>query len=133
MDQLENRHQELMARAVTLGDMVTASAYAFGDLDSIDEKAARQHLRPAIAGPLVQIRDRLQSLAHWRREDIHEIVAGVAAETGLGFGKIGQPLRVAVTGGTVSPPIDVTLELVGRERVLARLASALETIESSAG
>ena len=47
----------------------------------------------------------------------------VATECGIGFGKLGQPVRVAVTGGTVSPPIDVTLELLGRERALMRLRS----------
>ncbi len=47
---------------------------------------------------------------------------------GLNFGKLGQPIRVALTGGPVSPPIDVTAELVGRERALRRLDSALEII-----
>jgi glutamyl-tRNA synthetase len=47
----------------------------------------------------------------------------------LNLGKIGQPLRVAVTGGPVSPPIDVTLALVGRERTLKRLETAVDLIE----
>ena len=64
-------------------------------------------------------------IAAWARADIHAAMAAVAAECGIGFGKLGQPLRVAVTGGTVSPPIDVTLELLGRERTLARLGQAL--------
>ena len=115
-------------RAVTLEDMVQASWYAFNEIETVDEKAARQHLKPAIAAPLAWIRERLAGLAEWRRELIHEVIAGAAAEFGLGFGKIGQPLRVAVTGGTVSPPIDVTLELVGRERVLARLDHALQRL-----
>jgi glutamyl-tRNA synthetase len=119
-------------RAATLEEMLAASAYAFHDALPFDEKAARQHLRPAVAAPLAQIRDRLGRLAEWRRDRIHDVIAGVAAESGLGFGKIGQPLRVAVTGGTVSPPIDVTLELVGRKRVLARLANALARIEATA-
>ena len=46
------------------------------------------------------------------------------------MGKIGQPIRVAVTGGPVSPPIDVTLALVGREKTLARLAKAITLIEA---
>jgi glutamyl-tRNA synthetase len=117
-------------RAVTLEDMVQASWYLFHDFDRYEEKAAK-HLKAAIAAPLAQIRARLESLEEWRRDKIHDVIAGVAAESGLGFGKIGQPLRVAVTGGTVSPPIDVTLEIVGRERVIARLARAIEHIESA--
>jgi glutamyl-tRNA synthetase len=119
-------------RAVTLEDMVMASRWAFVDFETIDEKAARQHLRPAIAAPLTRVRDRLRALEDWRREEIHRVVAGVAEESGLGFGKIGQPLRVAVTGGTVSPPIDVTLDLVGRERAMQRLDRALAMIDAQA-
>ena len=48
-----------------------------------------------------------------------------ATEKSLGLGKVAQPIRVAVSGGTISPPIDATLALLGRERALARLASVL--------
>jgi glutamyl-tRNA synthetase len=120
-------------RAVTLEDMVVASAFAFGDAVALDAKSAAAHLRPAIAGVMAQLRSRLEELAVWQRESIHAVIAEVAAAAGLGFGKLGQPLRVAVTGGTVSPPIDVTLELVGRERVLLRLQAALDRIAATAG
>jgi glutamyl-tRNA synthetase len=116
-------------RATTLEDMVQASWYAFNDLGAIDEKAARQHLKPSIAPALAAVRARLEASGDWSRERIHDALTEVAAELGVGFGKIGQPVRVAVTGGTVSPPIDVTLELIGRERTLARLAQALQHIE----
>jgi glutamyl-tRNA synthetase len=53
----------------------------------------------------------------------------VAERAGTALGKIAQPLRVAVTGGAVSPPIDVTVALIGRERVLARLTRASDYIE----
>jgi glutamyl-tRNA synthetase len=129
---LEKVVEAYRERAVTLEDMVQASWYAFNDLHSVDEKAARQHLKPAIAAPLAEVAKRLAALAEWRREAIHEAVAAVAAEAGIGFGKIGQPIRVAVTGGTVSPPIDVTLDLIGRERSLARLAHALTLIPAGA-
>jgi glutamyl-tRNA synthetase len=119
-------------RAVTLEDMVLASWYAFNDFEDFDEKAARQHLKAAVGVPLAQVRAGLEALAVWRRDAIHDVMTKVATESGMSFGKIGQPVRVAVTGGTVSPPIDVTVELIGRERVLARLAKALAYIESRA-
>jgi glutamyl-tRNA synthetase len=53
----------------------------------------------------------------------------VANDLELKFGKIGQPLRVAVTGGPISPPIDITVELVGKLRTLARLDKALAYID----
>jgi glutamyl-tRNA synthetase len=56
---------------------------------------------------------------------VHAALEGLAKEKSLGLGKVAQPLRVAVSGGTVSPPIDVTLALLGQARTLARLDRAL--------
>ncbi len=56
---------------------------------------------------------------------MHATVGGVAEAAGLKLGKVAQPLRVALTGGTVSPPIDVTVYLLGRDRTLARIDRAL--------
>jgi glutamyl-tRNA synthetase len=115
-------------RAVTLDEMVEASRFAYGDAPARDSQAARQHLKPAIAAPLAMLRAALAALPAWEQGALHAAVTAVATQAGIGFGKLGQPLRVAVTGGTVSPPIDVTLALVGRERTLARLDAALASI-----
>ena len=56
---------------------------------------------------------------------IHAVIQRITEELEIGMGKIGQPLRVAVTGSSFSPPIDQTLELLGRERSLARIERAL--------
>jgi glutamyl-tRNA synthetase len=119
-------------RATTLEEMTLASRFAFVDSVVLDEKAARQHLKPAVGPLLADLRARLQAIDDWTRERLHAVLSDAAAQAGVGFGKIGQPVRVAVTGGTVSPPIDVTLELVGRERVLARLDKALQHLEAQA-
>jgi len=113
-------------RAVTLEDMAQASWYVFNDFETIDDKLAQQHLKAATAPTLARTLERLEALPEWQREAIHEALQGVAAELGIGFGKVGQPVRVAVTGGTVSPPIDVTLAVIGRKRVLRRLRFALQ-------
>lgn len=113
-------------RAATLEEMTQLSSYVFNDFNEFEEKAARQHLKPATVPVLADALQRLQELATWEREPIHAVLQAVAASLGLGFGKVGQPLRVAVTGGTVSPPIDVTLEVIGRKRVLERLRTAME-------
>ncbi len=112
-------------RATTLRDLAESAAYLYTDSPVIDEAAVRKHLTPAIGGPLALLATRLSKLAAWTRAGIHDEMAAVAADRGIGFGKLGQPVRVAVTGGTVSPPIDVTLELLGREKVLQRLTQAL--------
>ncbi len=73
--------------------------------------------------------ERFSTAADWNGEALHQIVLDVAEELELKLGKVAQPLRVAVTGAGMSPSIDVTLELIGRERCLARMAKAIAYIE----
>jgi glutamyl-tRNA synthetase len=118
-------------RARTLKEMAANSRYFFVAHIELDDKAARKHLNAESAGVLGPLRTRLQALADWSAPAIHAELAAAANELGLGLGKIAQPLRVAVSGGAVSPPIDATVALIGRERALERLALALAWIERS--
>jgi len=112
-------------RAKTLHEMAQSAIFFYQDFESYHEKAARQHLGEAAAEPLKQVRDQLAALGDWRAEPIHAVVHAVAEATGLKLGKVAQPIRVAVSGGPVSPPIDVTLELLGKDTTLARLDRAI--------
>ena len=76
--------------------------------------------------PLTVVLQKLESLTDWRAAAIHDIVNLAAAELQVGLGKVAQPIRVAVTGTAVSPPIDVTLEVLGRQTTLDRLQRALD-------
>ena len=119
-------------RAATLRELAEGAAYLYREPPQVDDGAVRKHLTSAIGAPLALLATRLGALALWSRSEIHEAMTAVAAESGIGFGKLGQPVRVAVTGGTVSPPIDVTLELLGRDKVLQRLGRALSLTGSGA-
>lgn len=119
-------------RAETLSQMAESARYCYEDFEAVDPKAAKKHLRPVILEPLKVVRERLAGLEDWSRTAIAAAVDDVADEFELNLGKIGQPLRIAVTGGPVSPPIDVTVWLVGRERTLARLDHAIEMIAARA-
>ncbi|MGH8256066.1 MAG: glutamate--tRNA ligase, partial [Steroidobacteraceae bacterium] len=68
----------------------------------------------------------------WSAGGVHEVINAVAERAGLSLGKVAQPLRVAVSGGAVSPPIDITVALLGRERALARLQRACAYIQGAA-
>ena len=122
----------LRERASTLGEMAEASVYFYRDFDDYDAGAARKHLRPVSQSPLARLRSALAELPAWSAPEIADAVSRTAAAEGVGLGKLGQPLRVAVTGRGVSPPFDVTLALVGRERTLARLDRALDFIRARA-
>jgi glutamyl-tRNA synthetase len=75
----------------------------------------------------------LAALPEWRAESIHAAVSRVAEEGGLALGKVAQPLRVAVSGTAVSPPIDITLALLGRRKTLGRIERALDYISQRTG
>ena len=122
----------LRERAATLREMAQASVYFYRDFDGYEPGAARKHLRPVVYSPLASLRGTLASLPVWSAPGIAAAVTRVAAEEGIGLGKLGQPLRVAVTGRGISPPFDVTLALVGRDRTLARLDRALDFIRARA-
>jgi glutamyl-tRNA synthetase len=111
-------------RVKTLKEMAANSRYFFGDVVTIDEKAKAKHLTDEAKALLADLKDRLSRLSEWTAVAVHGTLESLATERGVGLGKIAQPLRVAVTGGTISPPIDQTLEILGKERVLGRLVAA---------
>jgi glutamyl-tRNA synthetase len=111
-------------RVKTLKEMAENSRYFFGDVVSIDEKVRAKHLTDEAKALLAELKGRLLRLSEWTAVAVHGALESLATERGVGLGKIAQPLRVAVTGGTISPPIDQTLEILGKERVLGRLVAA---------
>jgi len=116
-------------RSKTLKEMAQNSRYFFGDVGAYDEKAAQKHLNADSAPVLRQLAAGLAAVVDWNAAAVHEVIAAVAERAGLGLGKVAQPLRVAMSGGSVSPPIDLTVVLLGRERALARLERALAYIQ----
>jgi len=112
-------------RAKTLKEMAENSRFFFVDAVTLDAKAADKHLTADARGVLGELRARLAALTDWQAPAIHGVLESLAQEKALGLGKIAQPLRVAVSGGTVSPPIDATLALLGRTNTLARLDRVL--------
>jgi glutamyl-tRNA synthetase len=119
-------------RAKTLAEMAANSAFFYRDFEGYDDKAAAKHLQPDIAPALAAARTRLDGLAAWTAEAIHAALEAAVAEHGLELGRLAQALRVAVSGRAVSPPIDLTLALAGRERVLRRVDAALAFVRQAA-
>jgi glutamyl-tRNA synthetase len=119
-------------RARSLVEMAEISAFFYRDFDAYEETSARKHLRPVAREPLEKVRQALAAIDDWQPEILHQAVVDVAAELGLGLGRVAQPLRVAVVGRAASPGIDITLHLVGREACLRRIDRALNHIAQSA-
>ena len=104
--------------------MASTSLFFFGE-PVTDEKAVARHLTPDAKALLGELREVFAAAGEWTAPAMHAALQSFAEARSLGLGKVAQPLRVAVTGGTISPPIDATLAVLGRERVLQRLARAL--------
>ena len=112
-------------RAKTLKEMAENSRFFFTDDIRVDPRAVAKHLTADGLAGLAKVRARLAALEEWSAAAINGALTTLATELQVGLGKIAQPVRVAVTGTAVSPPIDATLALLGRERALARLDAAL--------
>ena len=112
-------------RAKTLVEMAELSRFFFVDTVEVTEPKARAILETAPQPALHAATRALEALADWNAAAIHDSLTAIATEHAVPFGKLAQPIRVAVAGSTVSPPIDSTLSLLGRERTLRRLRAAL--------
>ncbi len=111
-------------RAKTLAEMAEKSRYFYGEVH-YNEEAFKKHIAADIIPALRAIEEGLEKLSDWSKEAVHQVIADTAEKLDLKMGKVAQPLRVAVTGDIVSPPIDITLVLLGKEKTLARLTTAL--------
>jgi glutamyl-tRNA synthetase len=117
-------------RVSTINELVDSILYYFQDFADYDAKAAAKVLKPPALLPLQCLRERLALLDNWTTSEIHAVIEAITVELDIGMGKVGQPLRVAVTGGSFSPPIDQTVELLGKQRSLARLERAIDHISA---
>jgi glutamyl-tRNA synthetase len=112
-------------RAKTVREMALNSVFFFRAPAAYDEKAVRKHVTPEVPALLAEVAAALERLEDWAPTAIHEVINGVASARGMALGKIAQPIRIAVCGGTVSPPIDVTLSILGEDESISRLTRAL--------
>jgi glutamyl-tRNA synthetase len=115
----------LQDRAKTLVELADQLACFIREDVDIDPKAAAKHLANANTDALRELRDRLSGLAEWNAAAIETLFKEICERHQIGLGKLAQPMRVALTGGTASPGIFDVVELVGRERCAARLDRAL--------
>ncbi|MCC5879175.1 MAG: glutamate--tRNA ligase [Idiomarina sp.] len=116
-------------RVKTLKEMAEISRYFFEEVTEFDPGAAKKHLRPVAGSALSLVRDKLTALTSWNAGDIQQAIQATCEELEIGMGKVGMPLRVAVTGGGNSPSLDVTLAALPQEVATARINLALDFIK----
>ena len=127
---LERMIKTLQERSRTLVELVDSAHFYLTDDIAIDEKAAKKFLTPEVSQPLSKLIERLSALDEFSEANIESAFSGVLEEFGLSMGKLAQPVRVALTGSTVSPGIHEVIAVLGKERTIRRLQSALKRLRS---
>lgn len=120
-------------RSKTLLEMADQSLFFYRDPVDYDAKAARKTFSAETPGLFTKVRAELSALQDWTPEALHGAVMAVAQALELKLGNVAQPLRIAVCGGPISPPIDVTLAVLGRETTLRRIEAAEAWIQRHLG
>jgi glutamyl-tRNA synthetase len=122
--QLEQIVLSLRERTKTVREMAQNSLFFFRAPTSYDEKAVKKNITAEVPGLLLEAIEALTQAPQWTAPALHETISAVATSKGLSLGKLAQPMRIAICGGTVSPPIDATLMILGKPEALARLTRA---------
>ena len=122
---LEKMIATLRERAKTLAELVDQAHFYLTDDISIDDKAVKKFLTPDAVQPLSKLIEKLTALDDFSEANIEQAFATVLQELGLSMGQLAQPVRVALTGSTVSPGIHEIIAVLGKDRTLRRLRLAL--------
>ena len=127
---LEKMIATLKERAKTLAELVEQAHYYLSDDISIDEKAANRFLTAEIAAPLNCLIQKLTALADFTEAAIQQAFTEALEKAGLQMGKLAQPVRVALTGSSTSPGIHDVIAVLGKERTLKRLHTAIQLLDT---
>jgi glutamyl-tRNA synthetase len=120
----------LQPRSKTLVEMAKSAVFYYREDVEFDEKAAHKFLKPEAAALLTETADAIEALVDYSQEPLETMFKTLMEETSLGFGKIAQPLRVAITGTTVSPGIFEMLLALGKDKTIQRIRTAVAFIQA---
>jgi len=127
LDYLEAIVPLFQPRAKTLKEMAEQATFFLHDAETLpyDEAAVAKFLTPEIRGHLQVLAGRMEALPSFDHKSLEDMASAYLEETGLKFKVLAQPIRVAITGTTMSPGLFETMDVLGRERTLARFRKAL--------
>ena len=129
---LEAIIETLRERSETVTAMAEGARFFFVDDFTYEEKAANKFLKPENAKVLTLLIERLDKISDLNVNIIEALFVNIMGELDLKLGKVAQPVRVALTGGTVSPGIFETITALGKEKTLKRLQKAVDYIGKTA-
>ena len=115
-------------RTKTLLEMYDASLYFYKDIGNYDMQAVEKYFTDEGVRILQVLKSRLSLVDVWTAEKIKAAIKSAGKDLELKLGQIAPPLRLAITGQSMSPSIDITLELLGADKTLHRINQAIEHI-----
>ena len=121
----------LRERSKTLVEMVQNCRFFYQPVTEYDAKAVKKHIKNGTVEILESVREKFAGMDEWYADGIHHAVQQVVNEQEVGFPKVAQPLRIAVTGSTTSPSIDTTLDLLGKDNTINSIDKLLEYIQKA--
>ncbi len=116
-------------RAKTLLEMAEKSRFFFEEVSRYEEDIAKVEFNEQTLSIFTVLVSQFAALPGWNKELIHEAILQVAHHFNVKMGKVAQPLRLAITGSNVSPSIDITLQLLGKEKTIHRIKQAVDFIQ----
>jgi len=122
---------DLQTRVKTLVELADMADFYFADEIKYEEQAAQKFLTPDISEHLKAIVNEISAVQNFSKEGLEEFLKAFTQERNIKFKIIAQPLRVALTGKTVSPGIDEVMVTLGKDRVIKRIKNAMAYIESN--
>ncbi|TVR04678.1 MAG: glutamate--tRNA ligase [Deltaproteobacteria bacterium] len=123
--------RQLQERSKTLVDMAEGARFAFQRPTAFDEKAVKKWIKPASRAAFEEILAALPGLDAFTPDELEAAIKSVAERHELGLGKVAQPIRIALTGTSVSPPIFDAIAIVGREETVHRMRAALHLYDDA--
>ena len=120
--------QSLQERAATMIEMAEGAEFYFAEKIEYQEKAKNKFLKPEQKDLFTIVSDQLKVCPDFTEVQLEAAFAEIMQLTGLKFGKVAQPLRVALTGGVASPSIYEVLQVLGKKVSLQRIDQALNSL-----
>jgi glutamyl-tRNA synthetase len=120
--------QTLQERAKTLVELAASLRYYISEDVVYNDKAKEKFLNEKSRELLKELKDGISSVSEFSKPEIENLFKSIVEKYGIKLGALAQPVRVAVTGGTESPGIYEVLDVLGKEKVLARLEKAIKMI-----
>ncbi len=130
-DETLSKLLQMSEGARTLEDVAAKCNFILLDSDNIefDPKAFQKVMaKEGVAEILELVVGRLREIESWQAPELHKVIEDICNEQQLGMGKVAQPIRVAITGTTISPAIDASLAILGKDQTIRRIENAITAI-----